>query len=88
MAGSAARYGPISPGEGSVNIDLIRVIEEREELVKLFLLHRIVLVVVALRAAQSQSEPHRADSLARSTTCSTRNCSRLTPPSRFVSVLR
>ena len=40
------------------NIDLVRAVEESVELIKLLLADRVVLVVVATRAADRQPKPH------------------------------
>ncbi len=69
-------------------VGVLRVVEEREQLVKLGLSQRVVLVVVALVLLIVAPIQTAIVVLTRSTIATLRNSSSFVPPSLFVSVLR
>ena len=76
-------------GRGELELGLVDVVEEGEELVILALRDRVVLVVVALGSSRPSGRGRRSPVVfTRSTTDSTRNCSRSIPPSWLIGVLR
>ena len=61
VLGQRREIGAHLTGQRRVDIDFVGVVEEREKAVVVLLRDRVELVVVALRAADGQAHPNRAD---------------------------